>query len=243
MNTMIITVLVLFFAALLGGASVSFLGDETKMIRYPLIFAGSYLFSVTIIHILPEIFTLSANPMKIGFFVLTGFFFQQFLEYFTSGIEHGHFHPHSHISGVSKFGLLVALVVHSLLEGALLTHTSPFHEKNESYSLLFGILLHKVPAAFALTATLRSGKIVTSSLWVILVIFSLSSPVGLLLSDQLLSLPSDHLLYLFALVSGSFLHISTTIFVEFSPNHRFGFGKLLVSISGAALAIITEYLL
>jgi len=186
---------------------------------------------------------LSEDPLKVGLYILFGFFFQQLLEYFTSGIEHGHTHAHDEITGTSKFGLLIALVIHSFLEGALLTHDSPFHERHESYSLLVGIVLHKMPAAFALVTTLRTSKGFDGRLWGILLIFSISSPVGFLMSDQVLNLSPEVLLLLFAFVSGSFLHISTTIFVESSPNHHFGLKKFLISLFGAFTAIATEYFL
>lgn len=239
---MILTILILFIFTMLGGIAVKFVGGSQKNIRYPLIFAGSFLFSITIIHILPEVFSLSENPMRTGLFILLGFFIQQVLEYFTSGIEHGHFHADEKLSSGSRFGLLIALMIHSLMEGALLTHDSPFHDQHESYSLLMGILLHKIPAAFALMATLKTSDKFTPGLWAILLIFSLSSPLGLVLSDQLAFEP-DVLLILFALVSGSFLHISTTIFVESSPNHRFGLDKILISASGATVAILAEYMM
>jgi len=240
---MVIILLVLFASAMLGGLSERFLGRRIHDIRYPLIFAGSFLFSITIIHILPEVFALSDKPMKIGLYVLVGFFFQQFLEYFTSGIEHGHAHQHSHIGSGSRVSLLIALMIHSFLEGALLTHHSPFHEQHESYSLLIGIVLHKMPAAFALVTTLKTHDRFDSRIWVILILFSISSPIGLLLSNQIMALSPEVLLLLFAFVSGSFLHISTTIFVESSPNHHFAWRKFVVSLIGASVAIGTEYLL
>ncbi|REE05926.1 ZIP family metal transporter [Marinoscillum furvescens] len=239
---MILIFSVLFLSALLGGVAARYVNGGTS-IRYPLIFAGSFLFSITIIHILPEVFTLSANPMKIGLYVLFGFFFQQLLEYFTSGIEHGHAHAQEDMSVGGRLGLLVALVIHSFLEGALLTHDSPFHDHHDSHSVLIGIVLHKVPAAFALVTTFKNGAKVSAGLWVILLVFSLSSPLGFLLSDQVLHMSSDQLVILFAFVSGSFLHISTTIFVETSPNHHFGLKKFLVSVLGAGLAIVAEHML
>ncbi|HCX24711.1 MAG: zinc permease [Flammeovirgaceae bacterium] len=239
---MLLIVLVLFGSAIIGGMAEKFVTYKSDGIRYSLIFAGSFLFSITIIHILPEIFSLGSNPMRLGLFILLGFFFQQLLEYFTSGIEHGHAHVHEHMSGFSKLGLVVALMLHSFLEGALLTHDSPFHEQNESYSLLIGIILHKVPAAFALTTTIKGGGKFSNQVWGILLLFSVASPIGLLLSQHVLELSSDHLLTLFAFVSGGFLHISTTIFVESSPNHHFGIRKFAVSLLGAAIAIATEFL-
>lgn len=240
---MLVVILVLFASALLGGLVERFIPQSSTGVKHSLIFAGSFLFSITIIHILPEVFSLAEDPMKLGLYILLGFFFQQLLEYFTSGIEHGHAHVHEHLSGASRFGLVIALMIHSFLEGALLTHDSPFHEKHESYSLLIGIVLHKLPAAFALVATLKSGQKLSGQVWIILILFAVASPIGLLLSQHVLALSSDHLLALFAFVSGGFLHISTTIFVESSPNHHFGIKKFVVSLTGAMVAILTEYIL
>ncbi|XOV91922.1 MAG: ZIP family metal transporter [Bacteroidota bacterium] len=241
---MFLVILILFISALLGGLATLLIGIKPSAIRLPLIFAGAFLFGVTIIHILPEIFTLSDQPMKIGVFILVGFFMQQLLEHFTSGIEHGHFHSHkghSALSGITTIPLLVALVIHSLLEGALLTHDSPFHARHESYTLLLGIILHKMPAAFALMTTLKSGKSFTLNQWIILLIFALSSPVGLLFSERILTLSQEHLLFLFALVCGSFLHISTTIFIESNPEHKLGIKKIIAAVGGAFVAIVAEF--
>lgn len=239
---MILSFVILFGAAMGGGLLAHFVGIKQQSIRYPLIFAGSFLFSITIIHILPEIFAASDGDMKLGLYVLMGFFFQQLLEYFTSGIEHGHAHIHGEMSVGSQFGLAIALVVHSVLEGALLTHQSPIHDQHESYSLLIGIVLHKAPAAFALVTTLKASSHTALKVWIVLLVFSISSPLGLLFSD-FIHFSGDVLLLLYAFVSGSFLHISTTIFVESSPNHHFGLKKFLISVLGAMIAIATEFLL
>lgn len=214
---------------------------QSSTLKLPLVFAGSFLFAVTIIHILPEIFTISEAPMQIGIFVLLGFFLQQFLETFTSGVEHGHFHE-GHMTNVrSRYSLMIALIIHSLLEGALLTHESPFHDQHESYSLILGIVFHKMPAAFALMVVMRAASSITTRDVMVLLLFSLASPIGLIFSNYILTISEDNLIALFALVSGSFLHISTTIFVETSPNHRLGWKRTLVSILGAAIAILVEF--
>lgn len=234
---MLLTLFILIASTVLGGLSFRLIPALKSNLRLPLIFGGSYLFSVTIIHIIPELFTISSNPSTIGLYVLIGFFLQQFLEYFSSGVEHGHFHSDKAVSVSGRLSIIVALTIHSLLEGALLTHDSPFHEKHESYSLLLGIILHKMPAAFALMVTMHGlGK---RAIY-ILVLFSLASPLGLVAAGYL-TFSGDALLILFAIVCGSFLHISTTIFVEASPEHHFGLNKILISLSGALLAILVEY--
>ncbi|MEL7147787.1 MAG: ZIP zinc transporter [Bacteroidota bacterium] len=130
---------------------------DGAIFKGPLVFAGSYLFSITIIHILPELFTEADEPYSVGIALLIGFFLQHFLEYFSSGVEHGHVHHHDHghmHKGASSIGLLVALCIHALLEGALLSHPSSMHEQHESHTILFGIIIHKMPAAFALMSVL-----------------------------------------------------------------------------------------
>ena len=76
----------------------------------------------------------------------------------------------------------------------------------------------------------------------LLILFSVASPIGLMMSDFIL-LSEEAVLVVFAIVCGSFLHISTTIFVEASPEHHLGLNKILISISGALLAIVVEYMM
>jgi zinc transporter ZupT len=234
---MLLSIIILVISTLFGGLSLYLFPGFKSNLRLPLIFAGSYLFAITIIHIIPELFSISPNPSTIGLYILIGFFIQQFLDYFSSGVEHGHFHSDKAVSISGRFSIVVALFVHSILEGSLLTHDSPFHEQQESYSLLLGIVLHKMPAAFALMVTMH--QLGRSAIY-LLVLFSLTSPAGLLLADSLM-FTQEGVLIVFAIVCGSFLHISTTIFVEASPEHHFGLSKILISLLGAAMAILVEY--
>lgn len=241
---MIINYLVLLASALLGGIIALFFGKIPKN-RYDLflVFAGSYLFSVTLVHILPELFSLGIRPVRIGIFVLAGFFFQQVLEYFSSGIEHGHIHTH-HRSVTSGFTLVVALCIHALLEGSLLAHPETLVHHHGNSALLIGISIHKIPAAFALIAVLQASfpkRTVLLSFFV----FTISSPLGLLLSNSALVngiIASDAFYVIYAIVAGSFLHISTTIVFESSPEHRFNGSRLLVALLGAGAGIIAELL-
>ena len=154
---MILNATILFISALLGGLSIYVFGSDKIDIKNLLIFAGAYLFSVTVIHILPELFHASETGFSVGLAVLSGFFFQHVLEYFTSGVEHGHMHhhperhSHSRLSGLS---LMIALCLHAFLEGSLIAYPEVFGETHKVGSLLFGVVLHKVPAALALMTVL-----------------------------------------------------------------------------------------
>ena len=234
---MILSATALILSVWLGGLATLFLKRRTIDIRVPLVFAGSFLFSVTIIHIVPELFAQTDHPHEIGLWVLGGFFFQRLLEYYSRGVEHGHAHSQDNLSNANQFSILLALFIHSFSEGALLTHESPFHEQHESYSLLLGIVVHKAPAAFALMVILINQK----SKWIQLAIFSLASPIGLILSTTVALSPAI-MTALVAVVCGSFLHISTTIFVEANPQHEYGWKQTMVSLTGAAVAILSDYL-
>jgi zinc and cadmium transporter len=245
--------MILYFSVLLisaFGAGLLFFAFpklKGKHIKLPLVFAGSYLFSVTVIHILPELFHSEYNGSMLGFYVLVGFFLQLILEYFTSGVEHGHIHKHDHKGGVAYLGLMIALCLHAFMEGTLLAHPSTLHDHDthDNTALLLGIVFHKMPAAFALTAVIMHDLQNKTKAVILLLIFSLASPFGVLTGDFVASqslVTDKQFAILFAIVSGNFLHISTTIFFESSPEHKFSLKKLAVSLLGAGLAASAELL-
>lgn len=254
--------LVLFFAPLLSGLAIFIVpGSSSKNFRLLLVFAGSYLFAITVIHILPELYVHAHDLKWVGLYVLAGFFLQQMLEYFTSGIEHGHMHtgvPHQHNHShenenhhhdhrpLSAFVLLLALCIHAFLEGGMLAHPHDGEVIYDLNAILLGIALHRAPAAFALMTVLAISLGSKTKALPHLLVFSLAAPAGLLLSTYLTNneiLSGNGLMYLYALVCGNFLHISTTIVFESSPEHRFNAKKNVVAVVGAMVALAVEYLI
>src|SRR5690606_5359127 len=160
---MTLKLLVLFFTPLLSGLLVYLLPTgRTRSYRLLLVFAGAYLFGITVVHILPELYRGTGEVELIGLFVLCGFFLQQILEHFTSGVEHGHIHTHDHAHDhkhshyheqVSAIVLLMALCVHAFLEGAMLAQPASGAQYDVN-AVLLGIALHRAPAAFALMTVL-----------------------------------------------------------------------------------------
>jgi zinc transporter ZupT len=253
---MTLKLLVLFFTPLLSGLAV-YLVPKGKNANYKLllVFAGAYLFAITVIHILPELYKQNSGLELIGLFVLAGFFLQQFLEYFTSGIEHGHIHSHDvkdphmhqhhshHHQSVSALVLLAALCIHAFLEGGMLAQPSEGAPVYNVNAILLGIALHRAPAAFALMTVLASQLHSRNNALPHLIGFSFAAPAGLLLSTYLANhevISSTALIYLYALVCGNFLHISTTIVFESSPEHRFHAKKLAVAVLGSLVAVVVE---
>ncbi len=247
---------VLFFTPLVAGLLVFLLPKERSAnYRMLLVFAGAYLFAITVIHILPELYRQSLGLELIGLFVLIGFFLQQLLEYFTSGVEHGHIHASDplqpqthhhnfHQASLSSLLLLSALCIHAFLEGGMLAEPAGAKPVYDVHAVLLGIALHRAPAAFALMTVLAVQLHSRRRAIPHLVGFSLAGPVGLLLSSYLANheiLSSTGLIYLYALVSGNFLYISTTIVFESTPGHRFDARKVAMSIFGALVAVAVEY--
>lgn len=237
----------LFLAAFIPGIIIIRLQKPLKIdLKYLLVFAGAFIFSITIVHLLPELITASANPQRIGLFVLIGFFMQIFLDFITTGVEHGHLHSHDHHHGkFSPVMLMLGLCIHAMMDGSILVHPGEHGSGEHSAGLLVGIVLHKIPAAIALMSILNININSKKLLLTMLVIFSLASPFGLIFSDimntyQIVS--EEGFIIIFAIVSGNFLHISTTIYFESSPDHTFHKKKIFISVLGALLAIFVEFL-
>ena len=249
---MIIAILVLFLTVVFSGFLVKiFPPTNIKWLKMALAFSGAYLFTITIIHLLPEVL-MRNNSYGVGYWVLAGFFLQLILELFSHGVEHGHMHHHSERVGSLPFLLLGSLFVHSFLEGSILvehrhgTANIGHHTTSENfYLVLMGITLHHIPAAFALMSVLlsRLENFRKAFLW--LLIFALGSPLGIIFSNTVLAQQAPGgLVYtaLTGLVAGNFLHISTTILFETSPDHHFNRNKLVATMLGLILAVLGGFI-
>ena len=223
-------------AVVIGGLLVTFLerSNRQQIIKLSLAFSGGFLLSIAFVHFLPELY--HDHKTGIGIWVLGGFLVQLLLEYMSGGIEHGHVHVHA--PRKIPYMLLLSLSVHSFIEGIPLAdigHHVDSHPGDHHESLLVGIVLHQLPVAIALMTLLRLTQLSSQRSWLILMIFGLMTPLGLLTGTFGVRVASDYMDYLLALVVGMFLHISTTIIFETNENHKFNLAKLLAILLGAAL--------
>ena len=241
-----LAVIVLFLLVLGAGWLTRFVPTAHTLWLKPLMaFSGAYLFTLTVMHLMPEaLHLLPEHPHRVGYYVLAGFFGQVVLELFSQGVEHGHVHADTSHDGRVPFLLLFALVLHSFLEGSILVHTPAAGDVSQNlYPILAGIALHHIPAAFALMGVLLLRL---HSFWralPYLMLFALAAPAGIIVSNYLVL---DHLVHsgwyaaLLGLVAGNFLHVSTTILFETSPEHRLNVRKLLATLVGVGLALIID---
>ncbi|WP_461791227.1 ZIP family metal transporter [Pedobacter sp.] len=229
--------LILFFSAFLGGLSIFLVkNDKSQLLKLILSFSGSYLFAITVLHLIPDAYQ-GSDSHEIGIYILIGFLFQVFLEQFSEGIEHGHIHKHHH-SSAFPYGIMISLCLHAFLEGMPLA-------KDQHNELIFGISLHHIPAAFALASILLQNQIKKASLLVLLAVFAIMAPLGywisLGLSNGSLGGIEAYFNKIMGIVIGIFLHISTTILFESNADHKINKRKMLAVLLGIAIALIGFY--
>ncbi len=191
-----------------------------------LAFSGAFLLALTLFELFPEAYE-NSDPKTIGFFVMLGILLQIFLEFFSKGAEHGHLHLDSEKTNFPWL-LFISLSIHSLLEGLPI-------EKNDT--IIYGILVHKIPIAIILSIFFVGSKIKFSQAVFFIVLFSLMTPIGSYLAANF-EIISKYSSALTALVIGVFLHISTVILFESSEGHKFNLRKLVVIIMGIAIAYV-----
>ncbi|MDG1916585.1 MAG: ZIP family metal transporter [Flavobacteriales bacterium] len=233
---MTITDYIILLSSVFVGALIAFYiknisQNNTKLL---ISFSGAYLFSITVLHLIPETFAGQHNHI-IGLFILIGFFIQIILEHFSKGVEHGHGHVHGSI----PISILIGLSIHSFIEGMPLGN--PHHHSHMHSSLLSAIALHKIPVGIVLTHMLIESKM--SKLKIILLIsaFAITTPLGTLFS-QYISNISNYYSEIMAIVIGMFLHISTTILFESSEGHHFNSRKAIAIFLGTSIALISTFL-
>lgn len=224
---------------LLGGLLGYYTGYGRRInIKLVLAFAGAYLLSVVLFHLIPHIYT-EANVLS-GALLLGGFFFQVFLEKFSRGVEHGHLHIHGKAGKLIPYEILISLSLHSFMEGMPLG-SGLLGDNRSELSFLFGIVSHEMPAAFAMVSILKASHVKPRLLQWFIVIYASMSAMGAGISNLLKYQINEHVFeYLMAFVVGTFLHIATTILFENSEEHRFSRNKVLAIIGGIALAALVS---
>ena len=225
--------LFLFLSVAVGAIIVEILKPtKSKNIQLLLTFSGAYLLAVSFLHLIPELFH-TETPKNIGIFILAGFLIQILLEFFSKGIEHGHFHKQK----VIPITVMISLCIHALLEGIPLGGGLE-HNHSAEQALLNGILLHKAPVAIVLFSFFLQSGMSKVKAYLLLFVFALMSPLGMY-SGTLFQELSNYSNEIMAIVIGIFLHISTTILFESTDGHRFSLQKILTIIIGACIAILS----
>lgn len=237
--------ILLFGTVFLGGSSGFLFPKEQKnLLQIVLSFSGAYILGIAVLHLMPWAF--GSGDSQAGLFVLLGFFVQLLLEQLSAGVEHGHIHAPHQLSAGFVFSVMFGLCVHAFVEGIPLSYYGEMHEvshgghSHSSNHLLYGIILHHIPAAFALVFLMIISKLDKIWIWVCLFLFSFMSPLGAWLAGHF-QLPASVEVKIIAFVIGSLLHISTVILFEMdsSSHHYISWKKLLAISAGLGIAVLT----
>ena len=224
--------LALILAVVIGVLIAKFIAPQKKVIQIFLSFSGAYLLSITVLHLLPEVF--ESQQKNIGLYILLGIVIQTILEYLSKGAEHGHVHAHD-LGNHVPWLLFVSLSIHAFLEGV------PLGIENNQ-GLLWAIIIHKVPIAIILAVFFKNSNLSTPKVALFLSLFGLMTPMGSWVAQDLTIL-KQYQVEINALVIGIFLHISTAILFESSENHQFNFKKFIAILIGFSVAFVSSYLI
>ena len=197
--------------------------QDKKNLKLLLAFSGSFLLSLTVMHLLPEVYE-SGNP-KVGIFIMVGILFQIILEFFSKGAEHGHVHGHDKMTQMPWL-LFISLCIHALLEGFPVGH---------HHDLAIGIAIHHFPIAIILTTFFLHAQLNKTALFLFMLTFAIMTPLGTLVSDTFPIL-NDYYTEITAVVIGILFHISSTIIFESSEGHKFNIAKISIIVLGIVLA-------
>ncbi|HEY0047063.1 MAG TPA: ZIP family metal transporter [Flavobacterium sp.] len=211
-------------AVLMGYGIALLLKPEKKTnLKLLLAFSGSFLLSLTVMHLLPEVY--ESHNHNIGIFIMVGILFQIILEFFSKGAEHGHVHGHHDMHNIPWL-LFISLCIHAFLEGFPVSH----HEH-----LAFGIAVHHLPIAIILTVFFLNSKLNKISIFLFMLAFAVMTPLGTFTSTYLPVL-NNYYSEITAVVIGILFHISSTIIFETTEAHKFNIAKISMIIIGIVLA-------
>jgi zinc transporter ZupT len=241
---LIVSLLIIVLSVWIGGFVAYYLRSRTEWwkIWRPLIlsFGGAFLLGITVLHLMPEIYASGENFVRLGYFILLGFLIQIVLETLTGGLEHGHIHVEKSKKGflwTMAVPVFIGLSIHALIEGLPL---NGLHNHDHQHPYVWGMFVHKFPAAFSLMAYLLGSGLQINRAWFILFVFSLMTPLGYFLGFWIdLDNLNLNLYPIFvSVVIGSFLHIATIVLFEFNnpEGHHFSYRRLALILIGILLA-------
>lgn len=188
-----------------------------------LAFSGSFLLSLTVMHLLPDVY--ESHNKSAGIYIMCGILFQIILEFFSKGAEHGHVHGHDKMTKMPWL-LFISLCIHAFLEGFPVEH---------HHDLAYGIAIHHLPIAIILTTFFLNVELNKMTLFFFMLTFAVMTPLGTLVSDNIPIL-NDYYTQITAVVIGILFHISSTIIFESSEGHKFNIAKVSMIILGIVLA-------
>ena len=251
--------------ALLGGLPpiLSKIKDNQETLRRITGIASGILLASALLVVIPEGFELATGEheesgeeeegvgnLLIGGAVLAGFLMMLILE--GSGIghavheehhdhrdEHGHEHVHHRNS---PWIIVLGLSLHSAADGLAIGSAAAGSTEAVTALVALAVLIHKVPAAFSLGVFSMHERENRNDSVRDIVMFSLATPVMILVSFYTLQGMDEHLIALVMLfAAGTFLYVATVDTLPDIHNPETGRAALRNVLIGVVVMILVLY--
>lgn len=246
----LISTFAILLVALAGGAlpvirARSKFDKKSKFLTYGNAFSGGVLLGAALLHLLPEaiegwqdLYPNSTYPW-IELLVASGVLLVLFVEKVLVGCEHHALHEVVEERGgrsIYAYTLAIVLSLHSYITGMALGTQETI---KGTAIVLLAILAHKAAGAFALGVSMVFSTLKRRTIWAILLIFSLTTPLGIatgmFLIDEFSSSTKILECIFNALATGTFLYIATIDVIVEEFREKTSVFKFLLLICGIAL--------
>ena len=188
-----------------------------------------------------------ASGLLMGGAIMAGFLLMFILE--GSGIghavheehhDHEHGHGHGHVHHAAAGGLLVfGLTLHAATDGVAIGAAAATGDFALTVTVLLAVLIHKGPAAFSLGVFSSHEREERKDSIRDIVIFSLSTPVMIIIAGLALEGLETHLIGLAMLFSaGTFLYVATVDTLPDIHNPETGRKAMIHVLIGASILVV-----
>ena len=244
---------VIFAVAFLAGAIPLWrkVADQQNLLTWLTGLAAGVLLASALLVAIPEGFDIAGQgdlgPLLIGGAVLAGFLAMLLLEALGFGHDiheehhdHEHEHGHDHVHHPAKANsVVIGLSVHALTDGVAIGSAVSTGSLVLTMSVFIAVLAHKVPAAFSVGVFSMHERQDRNKAVRDVALFSLATPITILLTAYLLGDIDAHLLGLAILFAGgTFLYVATVDVLPDVHNPETGRQALFQVLIGAGLMVL-----
>lgn len=237
-----------------------------KNIKLLLAFSGAFLLTMTVSHLLPEVYAYVIENKHIAPDAVaaaeTHLHHGHHHTHLLTTDDHSHSHDHKAMKTIGLFimlGIVFQIILEYFSKGAEHGHVH-IHEKmtrlpwllfgslclhalfegmpiSQHQHLAWAIAVHHFPIAIILTLFFLHAELSKRFIFLFMMIFACMTPLGTYLSVSL-SFLTNYYVPISAFVIGILFHISSTIIFESSEGHKFNLAKLLVILIGITLGFL-----
>jgi len=145
--------------------------------------------------------------------------------------------PKGQISKTTVFVLMLAFGIHELFEGVAF---GMLEEVATALQLAIGIIIHKTCAAISLGAGFTKAGFSLMQIIVLILLFSLSTPIGIVIGMSVDGMSKLVTSVFFALSAGTFIYVACTEIIthEFEHQNWSGLKFLMVLLGGCVIGAL-----